>query len=194
MFKELSAEKSDDDIARLLQTQKEKQASIEEIQDLSAQNQRPTTPLPVIKITLSAVMQLLPPIDKDEDSVTGTEVEPTESKRSSYLATKPKLDYAKMNIRYIQMQKKPHKEPTENFILLETISSKTKSDPEIIKEVLAQPEANKWYKVIDNKLKQHQDSEMFRLEHLLLGQRMIGWYMVFQTKQDKNSNILKCKA
>ena len=136
VFEELSVEKSDNNIVRLLQTQEEKQALIEEIQDLLAQNQRPITPLPVIEITLSAVIQLPPPIDKDEDSVTETEVEPTESKRSSYLATKPKLDYTKMNIEYIQMQNKLHKEPTENFILLETMSSKTKSDPETIKEVL----------------------------------------------------------
>ena len=54
----------------------------------------------------------------------------------------------------------------ENFVLLETISSKTELDPETIEEVLAQPEADKWCKVIDDKLKQHQDSGMFRLEHL----------------------------
>ena len=43
----------------------------------------------------------------------------------------------------------------ENFMLLETMSSETKSDPETIKEVLAQSEADKWRKVIDDKLKQH---------------------------------------
>ena len=92
------------------------------------------------------------------------------------------------------MQKELHKKPTENFVLLGTISSETESDPETIKEVLAQPEADEWHKVIDNELKQHQDSGTFRLEHLLPGQRMIGWCMVFQTKQDENGNILKCKA
>ena len=51
-------------------------------------------------------------------------------------------------------------------MLLGTMSSKTKLDPETIEEVLAQPKADKWCKVIDDKLKQHQDSGMFRLEHL----------------------------
>ena len=59
------------------------------------------------------------------------------------------------------------------------MSSKTKSDPETIEEVLAQPEADKWHKAIDGELKQHQDSGMFRLEHLPPGQRTIGWHMVF---------------
>ena len=49
----------------------------------------------------------------------------------------------------------------ENFVLLETMSSKTKSDPVTIEEVLAQPKADKWCKVIDNELKQHQDSRTF---------------------------------
>ena len=57
VFKEPSAEKLDDNIVRPLQTQGEKQASIEEIQDSPAQNQRLTTPLPVTGITLSVVMQ-----------------------------------------------------------------------------------------------------------------------------------------
>ena len=83
----------------------------------------------------------------------------------------------------------------ENFVLLGTMSSKdTKSDPETIEEALARPEADEWCKAIDNELKQHQDSGMFRLEHLLPGQRMIGWRMVFQTKRDKNGNISKRKA
>ena len=56
VFKEPSVEESDDDTARLLQTQGEKQVSIEEIQDIPAQNQRPTTPPPVTGITLSVVM------------------------------------------------------------------------------------------------------------------------------------------
>ena len=64
-------------------------------------------------------------------------------------------------------------------MLLETMSSETKSDPEIIEEVLAQPEADEWRKVIDDELKQHQDSGTFRLEHLPPGQRTIGWHMVF---------------
>ena len=55
VFEELSVEESDDDTARLLQTQGEKQALIEEIQDIPAQNQRPTTPLPVTGIAPSAV-------------------------------------------------------------------------------------------------------------------------------------------
>ena len=71
-----------------------------------------------------------------------TEAEPTEPKRSSCLATKPKLDYAKMNAGHIQKRKELHKEPMENFVLLGTMSSETKSDPEIIKEALAQPKAN----------------------------------------------------
>ena len=103
MFEEPSAEESDDDTARLLQTQGEKQASIEEIQDPPAQNQRLTTPPPVTGITLSAVTRSPPLINKDEDPATETEAEPTEPKRSSCLATKPKLDYAKMNAGYIQM-------------------------------------------------------------------------------------------
>ena len=103
MFEEPSAEESDDDTARPLQTQGEKQALIEEIQDTPAQNQRLTTPPPVIGIALSAVMQSPPPIDKDEDPATETEAEPTEPKRFSHLATKPKLDYAKMNTGCIQM-------------------------------------------------------------------------------------------
>ena len=56
MFKEPSAEESDDDTVRLLQTQEEKQALIEEIQDIPAQNQRLTTPPPVTGITPSVVM------------------------------------------------------------------------------------------------------------------------------------------
>ena len=55
MFEEPSAEESDDDTARPLQTQGEKQASIEEIQDTPAQNQRLTTPPPVTGIALSMV-------------------------------------------------------------------------------------------------------------------------------------------
>ena len=54
----------------------------------------------------------------------------------------------------------------ENFVLLGTMSSETESDPETIKEVLAQPEADEWCKAIDDKLKQHKDSGTFRLEHL----------------------------
>ena len=103
MFKEPSTEESDDDTARLMQSQGEKQVSIEEIQDTPAQNQRPTTPPPVTGITLSAVTQSPLPIDKDEDPVMETEAELTEPKRSSCLATKPKLDYAKMNTGCIQM-------------------------------------------------------------------------------------------
>ena len=56
MFKESSTEESDNDIARLLQTQGEKQTSIEEIQDPLAQNQRLTTPPPVTGIAPSVVM------------------------------------------------------------------------------------------------------------------------------------------
>ena len=179
MFEEPSAEESDDDIARLLQTQGEKQASIEEIQDPPAQNQRLTTPPPVTGIALSVVMWSPPPIDEDEDPATETEAEPTELKRSNCLATKPKLDYAKMNTGRIQMWKELHEKPTENFVLLGTMSSETESDPETIKEALAWPEADKWCKAIDDELKQHQDSGMFRLEHLLPGWRMIGWYIVF---------------
>ena len=41
------------------------------------------------------------------------------------------------------MQKKPHKEPTENFVLLGTMSNETELDLEIIKEILAQSEADK---------------------------------------------------
>ena len=71
----------------------------------------------------------------------------------------------------------------ENFVLLGTISSKdTELDPETIKEALAQPKADKWHKVIDNELKQYQDSGTFRLKHLSPGQRTIGWHIVFQTK------------
>ena len=55
MFEEPSAEESDDDIVRLLQTQGEKQVLIEEIQDTPAQNQRPTTPPPVTGIAPSVV-------------------------------------------------------------------------------------------------------------------------------------------
>ena len=103
MFKEPSTEESDDDTVRLLQTQGEKQALIEEIQDTPAQNQRLTTPPPVTGIAPSAVTRSPPPIDKDEDPATETEAEPTELKRSNHLATKPKLDYAKMNTGCIQM-------------------------------------------------------------------------------------------
>ena len=85
-----------------MQSQGEKQASIEEIQDTPAQNQRPTTPPPVIGITPSAVTQSPLPIDEDEDPATETEAELTEPKRSSRLATKLKLDYAKMNTGRIQ--------------------------------------------------------------------------------------------
>ena len=56
VFEEPSTEESDDDTARPLQTQGEKQALIEEIQDTPAQNQRPTTPPPVTGIAPSAVM------------------------------------------------------------------------------------------------------------------------------------------
>ena len=103
VFKEPSTEESDDDTARPMQSQGEKQASIEEIQDPPAQNQRPTTSPPVTEIALSVVMRSLPPINKGEDPAMETEAEPTEPKRSSCLATKPKLDYAKMNAGYIQM-------------------------------------------------------------------------------------------
>ena len=103
VFKEQSAEESDDDTVRPLQTQGEKQASIEEIQDTPVQNQRPTTPPPVTGIAPSAVTRSPPPIDEDEDPATETEAEPTELKRSNRLATKPKLDYAKMNAGRIQM-------------------------------------------------------------------------------------------
>ena len=54
----------------------------------------------------------------------------------------------------------------ENFVLLGTMSSKTKLDPETIEEALARPEADEWRKAIDDELKQHKDSGMFRLEHL----------------------------
>ena len=155
MFKEPSTEESDDDIAGPLQTQGKKQASIEEIQDPPAQNQRLTTPPPVTGITPSVVTRSPLPIDKDEDPAMETEAEPTELKRSSCLATKPKLYYAKINTEHIQMWKELCEEPTENFMLLEIMSNKTKSDPETIKEVLAQPKADKWCKAIDNKLKQH---------------------------------------
>ena len=101
VFEEPSAEESDDDTARPMQSQGEKQASIEEIQDTPAQNQRPTTPPPVTGITLSAVMQSPPPINKDEDPAMETEAELTEPKRSSHPATKPKLDYAKINAEHI---------------------------------------------------------------------------------------------
>ena len=71
----------------------------------------------------------------------------------------------------------------ENFVLLETISSKdTELDLETVKEALAQPEADEWCKAIDDELKQHQDSGTFRLKHLPPGRRTIGWCMVFQTK------------
>ena len=103
MFEEPSAEESDDDTARPMQSQGEKQASIEEIQDTPAQNQRPTTPPPVTGIAPSAVTQSPPPINEDEDPATETEAELTELKRSNHLATKPKLDYAKMNTGCIQM-------------------------------------------------------------------------------------------
>ena len=111
-----------------------------------------------------------------------TEAELTEPKRSSHLATKPKLDYAKMNTGCIQMRKEPRKKPTENFVLLGTMSSETESDPETIEEALARHEADEWRKAIDDELKQHQDSGTFRLEHLPPGRRTIGWCMVFQTK------------
>ena len=138
MFKELSAEESDDDTERPLQTQGEKQASIEEIQDTPAQNQRPTTPPPVTGIAPSVVTRSPPPIDEDEDPAMETEAEPTELKRSSRLATKPKIDYAKANTGRIQVQKESRKKSTENFVLLGTISSEdTESDPETIEEVLA---------------------------------------------------------
>ena len=97
MFKEPSAEESDDDTARPMQSQGEKQALIEEIQDTPAQNQRPTTPPPVTGIAPSVVTQSPLPIDEDEDPAMETEAEPTEPKRSSRLATKPNLDYTKMN-------------------------------------------------------------------------------------------------
>ena len=101
MFEEPSVKESDDDIVRLLQTQGEKQVSIEEIQDLPAQNQRLTTPPPVTGITLSAVTQSPPPINEDKDSAMETEAEPTEPKRSSHLATKLNIDYTKANTGYI---------------------------------------------------------------------------------------------
>ena len=180
MFKEPSTEELDDDTARLMQSQGEKQALIEEIQDTPAQNQRLTTPPPVTGITPSVVTQSPPPINKDEDPATETEAEPTELKRSNHLATKPKLDYAKMNAGHIQMQKEPHEKPTENFMLLGTMSSEdTELDPETIEEALARPEADEWRKAIDDELKQHQDSGTFRLKHLPPGQRTIGWQMVF---------------
>ena len=182
MFEEPSTEESDDDTARPMQSQGEKQASIEEIQDTPAQNQRPTTPPPVTGIAPSAVTRSPPPIDEDEDPTTETEAEPTELKISSHLATKPKLDYAKMNAGRIQMRKEPREKPTENFVLLGTMSSETESDPETIEEALARPEADEWRKAIDDELKQHQDSGTFRLEHLPPGRRTIGWCMVFQTK------------
>ena len=145
-----------------------------------AQNQRLTTPPPVIGIAPSAVMQSLLPINEDEDPATETEAEPTEPKRSSHLATKPKIDYAKANTGCIQVQKELCEKPMENFVLLGTMSSKdTKSDPETIEEVLARPEADEWCKAIDDELKQHQDSGTFRLEYLPPGQRTIGWHMVF---------------
>ena len=103
MFKEPSAEESDNYIAGLLQTQREKQVLIEEIQDPPAQNQRLTTPPPVTGITLSAVTQSPPPINEDKDSAMETEAEPTEPKRSSHLATKLKIDYTKANTGYIQV-------------------------------------------------------------------------------------------
>ena len=96
-----------------------------------------------------------------------TEAEPTEPKRSSRLATKPKIDYAKANTGRIQVWKESREKPMENFVRLGTMSSKdTESDPETIKEALARPEADKWRKAIDNELKQHQDSGTFRLKHL----------------------------
>ena len=138
VFKEPSAEKLDDNIVRPLQTQGEKQASIEEIQDPPAQNQRLTTPLPVTGITLSAVTQSPPPINEDKDSAMETEAEPTEPKRSSHLATKLKIDYTKANTGYIQVQKESCEKPMENFVLLRTISSEdTELDPETIEEALA---------------------------------------------------------
>ena len=138
MFEEPSVEESDDDTARPLQTQEEKQALIEEIQDTPAQNQRPTTPPPVTGITPSVVTQSPPLINEDEDPTMETEAELTEPKRSSCLATKLKIDYAKVNTGHIQVQKELYEKPMENFVLLGTISSKdTKSDPETIKEVLA---------------------------------------------------------
>ena len=137
MFKEPSTEESDDDTARPLQTQGEKQVLIEEIQDTPAQNQRPTTPPPVTGIAPSAVTRSPPPIDEDEDPATETEAEPTELKRSNCLATKPKLDYAKMNAGCIQMRKELREKPTENFVLLGTMSSETELDPETIEEALA---------------------------------------------------------
>ena len=195
VFKEPSAEESDDDTARPMQSQGEKQASIEEIQDTPAQNQRPTTPPPVTGITPSAVTRSPLPIDEDKDPATETEAEPTEPKRSSCLATKPKIDYAKVNTGHIQVWKESRKKPMENFVLLGTMSSEdTESDPETIKEALARPEADEWRKAIDDELKQHQDSGTFRLEHLLPGRRTIGWRMVFQTKRDENGNVSKCKA
>ena len=86
-------------------------------------------------IALSVVTRSPPPIDEDEDPATETEAEPTEPKRSNRLATKPKLDYAKMNAGRIQMRKEPREKPMENFVLLGTMSSETESDPETIEEV-----------------------------------------------------------
>ena len=138
VFKEPSAEESDDDTARPMQSQGEKQASIEEIQDTPAQNQRPTTSPPVTEIALSVVMRSLPPINKGEDPAMETEAEPTEPKRSSHLATKLKIDYTKTNTGYIQVQKESCEKPMENFVLLGTISSEdTELDPETIEEALA---------------------------------------------------------
>ena len=112
-------------------------------------------------------MRSLPPINKGEDPAMETEAELTEPKRSSCLATKPKIDYAKVNTGHIQVWKESHEKPIENFVLLGTISSKdTELDPETIEEALARPKADEWHKVIDDELKQHQDSGMFRLEHL----------------------------
>ena len=88
-------------------------------------------------IAPSAVTQSPPPIDEDEDPAMETEAEPTEPKRSSCLATKLKIDYVKVNIGHIQVQKELHKKPKENFMLLGTMSSKTESDPETIEEALA---------------------------------------------------------
>ena len=102
VFEEPSTEESDNDIVRLLQTQREKQALIEEIQDPPAQNQRLTTSPPVTGIAPSAVTRSPPPIDEDKDPAIETEAEPTEPKRSSRLVTKPKLDYAKINAGRIQ--------------------------------------------------------------------------------------------
>ena len=106
--------------------------------DSYQQNQRPTTPPPVTGIALSAVTRSPPPIDKDEDPAMETEAEPTEPKRSSRLATKPKIDYAKANTGRIQVRKESREKPMENFVLLGTMSSEdTESDPETIEEALA---------------------------------------------------------